>query len=136
MKKFINAVNKIFWILCIGYYVFLAVAFVAGCIKKDKRMQATAEKDEVERFRKAFNDELEEMRAEEEMSRKELNDEFKADLEAMKKRREEYMDSRENVNIADELKKNGIFANDELNEKLRKAGWDYVSPHSGENEKG
>lgn len=53
----------------------------------------------------------------------------------MKKRREEYMDSRENVNIADELKKNGIFANDELNEKLRKAGWDYVSPHSGENEK-
>ena len=135
MKKFINALNKVFWVVCIAYYVFLAVAFIMGCVKakNDKRMQAAAEKDEVERFRKAFNDELEKMRAEEEMFRKEFDEEFKADLEAMRKHRNEYMDSRES--IADALKKNGIANNDELNEKLKKAGWDSVSPQAHEEEK-
>ena len=117
MKKFINTLNKVFWVVCIAYYVFLAVAFIMGCVKSKKDRQAARRKADEK----------------EEMFRKEFDEEFKADLEAMKKRRSEYMDSRES--IADVLKKNSIFSNDELNEKLRKAGWDSVSPQAHEEEK-
>ena len=125
MKKFINTISKAIWVLYFVYVIFMVIAFVAGCVKvkKDKRKQAEDK---------------------EEMIRKEFDEEFERDIEEMKKRRDEYIDTRENISSNDpKRERKNVFA--ELDERLKKnredmreafekAGWDYVCPQGYEKE--